>query len=410
VSITNRSRADAWLGSASAVLAAAVTVQVAVSVLEQGVPTLAFAFKRDLALSATEVGLLVSSFNLGRMAGSVPWGRAVDAQGVRRILAVGGFGLALLAGATSISPDGLVAPCLFAAGVFAASVSPAGIKLLMGVYPSDKHGLVVGLRQTAIPVGGALAAFTLPALAVAVDWRFAIACAGVGVLLATIPVVLSAPSRESFEAPAQPRPRRGSFRRFAGNGIGPVTGWGMVLVAAQYGVVTYGIIVMEERFGLSIGYAALVVGLAQLAGASGRVGWVLLGDRFFSGRPRATMVALTLVGIAGLTMIVALPAAAGPLPVTAAFLLTGVAVTGWPGLYVSFLSARAPAAEVGATIGFSFAFINLAALAGPPLLGLVVDLAGDHRAAWGLLAAALAASLLSLRHVREPRGAEHAIH
>lgn len=383
--------------------------------LEQGVPTLAFAFQRDLALSAAEVGLLVSSFNVGRMVGSVPWGRAVDAYGTRTVLAVGGFGLAALAGLTSLSPNPLVGPCLFGAGVFAASVSPAGIKLLMGAYPASKHGLVVGMRQTAIPVGGAIAAFTLPALALAVDWRFAVACAGLAVLVCSVPVVLSAPRRQRRAAP-QERPRAArkplgsGIRRFATRGIGRVTVWGMVLVAAQYGVVTYGIILIEDRFGLGVAFGALVVGLAQLAGASGRVGWVILGERVFGGRPQATMLALTLLGVAGVTTIVALPASAGPVPVAVAFVLTGMAVTGWPGLYVAFVSTRAPRAHVGATVGYGFAFINLAALAGPPLLGLIVDHTGDHRVAWGVLALALAASALTLRHVGRLEGGEHAVH
>lgn len=414
MSITNRSPGEAWRSSASAILAAAVTVQVAVSVLEQGVPTLAFAFQRDLGLSAAEVGLLVSSFNVGRMAGSVPWGRAVDLYGTRTVLAVGGFGLAALAGLVSVGPDALIGPLLLAAGVFAASVSPAGIKLLMGAFPPSRHGLVVGMRQTAIPVGGAIAAFTLPALALAVDWRLSIACAGAAVLVCSVPVVLMAPRREAGArrlAVRGPRAPFGSgFRAFAVRGIGRVTVWGMVLVAAQYGVVTYGIIVMEDRFGLAAGFAALIVGLAQLAGASGRVFWVIIGERVFHGRPRPTMLTLTLVGIAGVTTIVALPSSAGPLPVAIAFLLTGTAVTGWPGLYVAFVSTRAAHDHVGATLGYGFAFINLAALAGPPLLGLIVDQTGDHRAAWGLLAVALTASLLTLRHVNRLEGGDDAVH
>jgi MFS family permease len=400
-------------GPASTVLAAAVTVQVAVSVLEQGVPTLAFAFQRDLRLSATEVGLLVSLFNLGRMVGSIPWGRAVDSQGTRRVLVLGGGGLALFATVTSLSPDPLIGPCLFVAGLFAASVSPAGIRLLMSHFEPARHSVVLGLRQTAIPVGGALAAFTLPALALAVDWRFAIAMAGLGVLIASIPVICVAPARASVarDRPRQARRWRQDLERFSAAGAARVTGWGMVLVAAQYGVVTYGIILLEDRFGMRAATAALLVGGTQLAGASGRVGWVMLGNRVFEGRPEKTMCALTLVGALGIAILVALPSSASAVAITGAFLLTGVAVTGWPGLYVSFISTRAHTDHVGATVGLGLTFINLAALTGPPVLGLLVDHAGGHRAAWGTLAAALLLSLLTLRRVgAASRGAAREVH
>jgi predicted MFS family arabinose efflux permease len=277
---------------------------------------------------------------------------------------------------------------------------------------------VVGLRQTAIPVGGAVAAFTLPTLAVAVDWRFAIACAGAVVLVASVPVVLSAPAgggaRPVAVAPAARRRRAdplGSLRRFGRDGVGGATAWGMVLVAAQYGTVTYGILLLHDRFGMSTGQAALVVGLAQLAGATGRVGWVLVGDRVFPGRPERTMGALTLLGVAGCAVVVALPAAASPVVVAVAFLITGVAVTGWPGLWVSYVSTHTPPARVGASMGYGNALVNLAALSGPPILGAVLDATGDHRSLWAVMGLGLAASLLCLRFVAaSPGGPAHAVH
>ena len=47
-------------------------------------------------------------------------------------------------------------------GLFGASVNAASGRAVMGWFPRDERGLALGIRQTAVPVGGASAAVVLP--------------------------------------------------------------------------------------------------------------------------------------------------------------------------------------------------------------------------------------------------------
>ena len=65
-----------------------------------------------------------------------------------------GAAAALAAAATSGELGGLVA-LLAVAGLFGASVNAASGRAVMGWFPHDERGLALGIRQTAIPIGGA---------------------------------------------------------------------------------------------------------------------------------------------------------------------------------------------------------------------------------------------------------------
>ena len=165
--------------SARRILAAAVVVQAAVSFSEQGVPTLGVFLEEDLSLSATEVGALVAMLGLGRLASFYAAGRAVDARGERRVLLVGALGTGLfMALAAGVGYTAMLV-VFFLAGVFLATATPAGGKLVFGSVAAHRRSLAMGLRQAAVPAGGLAAAAVLPALAGLTSWRASLLLAGV---------------------------------------------------------------------------------------------------------------------------------------------------------------------------------------------------------------------------------------
>ena len=160
------------------ILLAAVVAQSAISFAEQGVPTIVVFVKHDLALSATAAGAIVAALGLGRIIGFYAAGRAVDTRGERRVLFAGAVGSgACVAIAAAFHYTGMLV-VLTVAGLFLATATPAGGKLVFGSFPDHRRGLAMGIRQAGVPIGGLVAAATLPFVAQAFGWRIGFVLAG----------------------------------------------------------------------------------------------------------------------------------------------------------------------------------------------------------------------------------------
>ena len=106
----------------------------------------------------------------------------VDRVGERIVLALGSA-LTAAAAFAAASVDSLVAvgAFLFLGGMAAASSNSASGRLVVGWFPPERRGLVMGIRQTAQPLGVALGALVIPRLAESHGVSAALLFPGVGV-------------------------------------------------------------------------------------------------------------------------------------------------------------------------------------------------------------------------------------
>jgi MFS family permease len=126
---------------------------------------LAPALRDKYDLSLTEIGIVLAAEWVGLTVALLPWGLAVDRWGERWTLAVG-LGLCsvfLVAAAYAPSFEWLVA-YLALAGIAGGSVQSGSGRAVMHWFAASERGLALGVRQTAVPVGGAVAALVLPVL------------------------------------------------------------------------------------------------------------------------------------------------------------------------------------------------------------------------------------------------------
>lgn len=120
--------------------------------------------KRDTNLAVA--GLLASMPSFGMVLTLFGWGALLDRVGERVVLAAGSA-LTALATFGAASMDALVGvgAFLFLGGMAAASANNASGRLVTGWFPPHQRGLVMGIRQTAQPLGIALGAEVIPDLA-----------------------------------------------------------------------------------------------------------------------------------------------------------------------------------------------------------------------------------------------------
>src|SRR5215469_8403502 len=114
---------------------------------------------RHSGFSLELASILVACPTAGLLLSLIGWGAAADRWGERVVLAsgLGVAGLVLAIGSVAHGSSGL-AICLAVAGAAGGSVFAASGRLILGWFARHERGLAMGIRQSAQPLGVALAA------------------------------------------------------------------------------------------------------------------------------------------------------------------------------------------------------------------------------------------------------------
>jgi sugar phosphate permease len=365
-----------------------------VGVLRQGLPALGPEFRDAFGLTLGEVGFVFGALAIGMTIGLVPWGALADRTGERPVLA---GGLVLTAAAlvlAAVSNDFALLLCgLFLTGLFAASATGATGRAVMGWFGREERGFVLGIRQTAIPLGGAAAALTLPAIAIAASLEAALltlaAFTTVAALAGAVWLRDPPPSEPppGFSAPPPTRDPR-IWRLGIGSGL---------FVMAQAAVIGFVVLFLHDEHAMSLGAAAAVLAAIQVTSAVARIAIGRLSDR------RGRRVApLRGAGIAGAALVaVAALASGAPLAVLVPLLvLGGAAMSSWNGLSFTLAAEIAGRKRAGTAMSLQNTLVSILGAIASPLFGALAG-ATSYATAYLVIAAAPVAGWWVLRPLED---------
>jgi MFS family permease len=361
------------------ILALGTGAQAAYSAVFLGIPVIAPQLREDYGLSLTQVGLVIAAANVGSMVTLLPWGLLTDRVGERAVLATGLTGAsAALVGAAFASSLALLVVALTIAGASGASVNAASGRAVMSWFAPAQRGLALGIRQTAVPLGGAVAALVLPPVTDAGGTRAALLCLSVGcagTALAGAVGLREAPAvaEESVSDLGHPLRDARIWRLSLGSGF---------LVAAQTTILAFAVLFLHGERGLSAGEAAGVLALMQVLGAALRVASGRWSDQV--GRRVRPLLKLAF----GLALALAVSAALVDAPLgmlLPALVTTGALSQSWNGLAFTAAAELAGRARSGAALGFQQTALAVGGAATPPLFASVVE-ASSWRVGFGLAA------------------------
>ena len=389
------------------VLMIASLAQFGISVVDQGIPTLAAFVKADLGLSAATVGLVVAAFPLGKIFGSYAAGRAADRFGERRVILLGGGATASFIALAASAPLAGVVILLAFAGFAGSAATPAGGRLVLNAFLRNRRGFALGLRQTAVPVAGIFAAAALPWIAHFAGWRPAFVAAGAVAVVALVPLGRLRIRPSVARVAAAPVPMADTARR----NVALLTIWGCLLVPGQYATLTFLALDLHQRAGFALTTGSLLLVVANAAGAVGRVGWGAVSDRALGSGRKPLLLVLNGAGLLGALLLFVMPGSASFLAFAGVAAVAGLSLIGFQGLWVTMVAEAAGPERVGAATGFAITFATMAIAASAPGFGLVADLAGSYRAIWLALAVVIGVAFLPALLIREetqaqPRRAE----
>ncbi|MGI9658663.1 MAG: MFS transporter [Gaiellaceae bacterium] len=400
--LRTRLRAPKWRSLVGATLA-----QVGLSFLEQGVPSLVPFLKRDLGLSSAVAGLFGTGINLGRsIAGPFSAG-SVERLGERRAILLGCWSAGLLAIAAGLTkPAPLVLFLLVLSGTAQTVAVLAGINAVAIWFTTGARGIAMGVRQTAVPLGGVFAAAALPFLALSLGWRPALMIAGGMSLVTALVGVAIYRDHPSAERPERQELRTAIPAILRDRWLRRAIAIGVVLAGGQYAVVAYVQLYVVEDLARSASYAAAVLVVTQAAGICGRMLWGFVSDIAFGGSRREVLAAILGLGSAAALGMALMPRdqAWVAFPLAAVLGLSALSAPGMFLVQISDLSSRTLRVT---TLGVAIGFIQAATFVVPPLFGLLDDLSGSFRASWFALAALFALALpvtLSIRTGPQARG------
>jgi sugar phosphate permease len=350
-------------------LTIAIGAQGGVAMLQQGLPALGPTFQERFDLTVGETGALLTLAPLGVASTLFAWGVLADRNGERAVVGAGLVigGLILLAVPLA---SGLwsVAAILVAAGAFAASANAGGGRAVMGWFGRGELATALSLRQMATPLGAATATALTPPLVMlgGVD-AVIVSLGGYMVVSGLLAVILlrSPPGMRPV------RPTAGQPSVFWDARIQRLCAGSALLTCVQLSLITYFVLFLTTRHGVSLGMAAALLAAMQVGGAVARVA----AGRWSDGSLRrvAPIRQVALMMVAG--CLAAAVASQGSAPVAAGVLmLAGLPAISWNGLGMTAAGELAGSARAGAAMGLHTTAMFAGGTVGPLLFGLCLEL------------------------------------
>lgn len=384
-----------------------LTIQALVSAAALTVPVFAVVAAADLGLPARWVGAYVGLIYVGAMFSSVLGGTLVLRFGAVRVSQV-----CLLLAATSLS---LTATAWLPAVVFSTLVmgiaygppTPASSHILARLTPRRFMPLVFSIKQTGVPLGGALAGVMVPPLVLAYGWRAAsITVAALCVLTA----IGLAPFRARLDADREPG------RRFGANPMSPLRRvladrvlrrlafLSFLYSSVQMSFIAYLVTYLVEAVKLDLIVAGMIFAAAQTAGVFGRVLWGALTG--VVGSARMMLAIIGFLSAAGALATASFAPDWPPGAIFAVAVMFGTTAIGWNGVFLAEFARLCPPGQAGLLTGGAGFITFGGVVVTPPLFGAWVGFSGSYPSAFVILGivAVLGAVLMILTPVTGDRG------
>ena len=349
----------------------------------------------DIGYRPQELGILTSVFFLTAAVSSSRVGSLVERVGWHRTMRfnAASSALILLLIAVAVRNIWTLGLALAVAAAMYGAANPAANLALAQHIPSDRRGLVFGLKHAGIPTSTLLAGLAVPLIVINFGWQWAYA---VGALIAAgvYGLIPSAASRTYHETPDDHRP--------------PMTHKWLVFLglATAFATMAAGILGTFHvdaaiAYGFSEGAAGMLLAVASLTSIVARAWYGHMADRTDAGG-LGWVVAVASVGALSFFSL----GATRSWMFAAVTLIAFATGWGWPGL-LTYGVVRANAGRPAGSTAITQAGIFIGAGTGPVLFGWLIENV-SYQAAWNVtgVSLAIAAALTAIvrsRGVGKPK-------
>jgi len=349
------------------ILAAGTFAQATYAASILGLAVIAPSVRSRYGLSLTQVGAVLAAPTVGSIATLYAWGMASDRLGERTVIGIGlciggAFGVAVaFAGSFPV-----LLILLLLAGAAGAAVNSASGRVILHWFEPRQLGLALGIRQTAVPIGGVWVAVVLPMLDRGDNPRPALLALGLGCVAGGVVGALVLREGPETGPKGTPSPAGTPLRD---RGLWRLALGAASVLAPQVCLVGFLVLFLHDRRGLSTPGAAAVLAAVNVLGVAGRIGagrWSdLAGSR---------LGPLRLIALASAALVLActvLLSAPLVLLVPALILMGSVSIS-WNALAFAAVAEAAGRARSGTAIGLQQTVLAAAGSLLPIAFGALV--------------------------------------
>lgn len=351
-------------------------------------PVFAPAAHDEIGVPASWVGLVTALTFASATVGALFSGGVIARVGALRMSQ---YSLLLCGAGISLLSTGYAWAVVLGAivmGIGYGPVTPSSSSILADRTPERVRNLVFSLKQTGVPIGGALAGAVVPLLILALGWRTGALIAG---LACAVMAAAIQPYRRSVDlAPHVVPPTRSAgllepLRLVLGHPRLREMGFASAAFSgSQACLSTFLVVYLTQRVGFSLQGAGAALSTAMTAGIIGRIVWGIVADR--GGKPR-TMLGLIGVGMSLAAVLTASFGATWALAgIFAVAFLYGLTATGWNGIYLSEVARIAPPGRAAAATGASLAMTYAGVVLLPMLFWAIVGISDSYAAGYAAVA------------------------
>ena len=361
-----------------------MAIQALVSLVVYTPPVLAPVAQTEIGLPASAVGIVTALIYLAATFTAFSAGNLINRFGAIRAsqlsLVFCFAGMALMASANAW----LVALGALVIGTGYGVVTPSSSAILADRTPEGMRAFIFSLKQTGVPIGGALAGAVIPLLIVGFGWKEAALIAGMSCVVLAIAVQ---PYRAGVDlAPHAPRPSAPvhflepfklvmSHPRLRELALASFSYSGMQMCMGSFLVVF-----LADRMGLALGAAGAALSVAMVAGSVGRIVWGVVADNWMS--PRMVLGWLG-ASMAFSSFVTASMTPSWPYAVMLVVsFIYGATAIGWNGVYLAEVVRMAPPGTAGSATGASLAMTYAGVVFLPTIFWAIVHVTGSYAAAF----------------------------
>ncbi|GAB0168314.1 MFS transporter [Lysinibacillus sp. CTST325] len=380
--------------------------QTAATFVTYGMGPIATFYQIEWGLSSFQTGFIVSAVNIGPIFSMMLFGYLMDKRGEKQIIGWGsillGFSALLL---MLVNNYAVLLFLLLIVGVWYGSAQTGGSTAIVKWFPDKHRGLAIGIRQTGIPIGGALASAILTYMyyhhsLTSVHLVQGIVAIAGGLLFL---LIYQEPKNRVAVATTSVTFKEKLQAIKNNKDLYPIYIVGIVMMTLQMIIVAHFMSYLHQEGGYSLTAAGQYLSLVLIGGMIGRVAIAWISDQFFA-QKREYLLIIVMASAVILIVILPLMLHARMLMLLCCFVLGFVAL-GWYSLFIACVTEQSNPHYVGLTVSAALTLNQLFIVIAPSLFGFMVTFFASYQLALDIVAIFVALGAMNLYRVTQNKNA-----
>ncbi|WP_155590873.1 MFS transporter [Lysinibacillus cavernae] len=369
------------------ILLVATLSQTAATFVTYGMGPVASFYQMEWDLSSFQTGLIVSAVNIGPLFSMLLFGYLMDKKGEKRII---GWGSILLGLSTlllvPVDHYTTLLLVLIVVGIWYGSAQTGGSTAIVKWFPDKHRGLAIGIRQTGIPIGGALASSVLTYLyhhfnLSSVHLTQGLMAIGGGLLFL---LMYQEPKQYKTAAATPIKFKEKMYAIKHNRALYPLFLVGIVMMSLQMILIAHFMSYLHQEGDYSLAEAGSYLSLLLLGGMVGRIVLAWMSDHYFAQKRESLLV---LVMVATFIMIGCMPFVLHDTSFMRIFCcVLGFLALGWYSLYITCVTEQSDPQAVGLTVSAALTINQIFIVLAPTIYGLLVAIFSSHQIAMDIIA------------------------